>query len=572
MPGVSIRDLNGRIDIVSTSKLEKKLGQTIMSCYSQDIDDYFLNQLSSNGKIAIPTLQRFLELAQNYSSDLLEFYLESLGYEGVGGINTDTMIAQAALLDSLCFVYDSYKDEYTIATMNFELLYDFEVKYDMVKQVLTKNRQGIVKAYRVDIEYINSGKEFKFRVVNARDYDIDESKSDGDGSKRFYLIPYLIAVRLMWIIDKVLSNGNTLRITQDIESMGIEKTRLISKDYDTLSSMCDIPEAVKGLSPKFFPLKGFFYAPVVGASSTSSMLTKINIFDIDIVRIVTDKDYKKFNVYKRKNSLKELIEDSLIVNKLICIKNADLLDFTYLIDKLPRRNELISQDVGNLSESGISKYLHSLSEEELQEVCSIVEVSDEVPERMELFSNGRLLNIEDVSNIEELLKKGIVKLVLQKKDCKLSSVICTNNRGILSDIYGSDYVKKYEGFSVKFYSIWSWLKYKFNSGSSFNDTELKRELNKVGFPSDEEVLQEIKGIVGEDNSSKVLLDRCETDLMYYFAEKMGINPKMSNHGEGYSKVLLARTLTAYIDNDDNPVDYYRYIDKSKIIGGMIFSK
>lgn len=561
MAGKSLRDLKDRVDVVQSSQLEMRLNNTMIGKYIKVVDEYLLSSLKSNtGHMSIPTMQCFMDLAPDYKSELESLYIEKMGnvadYEQV---NVATMMAQAALFDSLCFVYDSTKDEYSLATMNFELLYNLDVEYDMLKQVIKKNHEGIVKAYRIDVEYNNSDEEFTFKAVNARDFDIDESKPDGSQDKRFYLVPYMFSVRFMKLMESLLNKNHTMRVHQSLS--GVEKVRFISKDKNVLASYCDIPEAVNRVTAKFFPLKGFFYAPVVGAPSTTAMVTNINIFDVFMIKKATVESFSKYGVHKVKSPIRDLIGDRLVANKLMQLKYTDEGDFACIINNLPNRAKYLSNDVDSISDVSITKYLHSLPEATLKKVYKMVGIEDELQRKLSCFAkSGRAMTPEEVTNIDETLKNHICCIIIQKKDCRLSSMVCTNNKSLLTKIYGDDYVKVYESFGVKFYYFLNWLYRSEGYAEGVNGISISNELSYLGLPN------------GVEDVEKVLSLRdivtFEDDLKAYFAERMGINLRRSNAPSSTDSVL-SRSVTAYIDENGKPVEYYKNIDKSKILSGII---
>lgn len=561
MAGKSLRDLKDRVDVVQSSQLEMRLNNTLIGKYIKVVDEYLLSNLrSSTGHMSIPSMQCFMELAPAYKGELESLYIEKMGnVSGYEQVNVATMMAQAALFDSLCFVYDSHKDEYSLATMNFELLYNLDVEYDMLKQVIKKNQEGIVKAYRIDVEYSNSDEEFTFKAVNARDFDIDESKPDTTQGKRFFLVPYMFSVRFMKLMESLLNKNHTMRIHQSLS--GVEKVRFISKDKEVLSAYCDVPEAVNRVAAKFFPLKGFFYAPVVGAPSTTAMVTNINMFDVSMIKKATLESFSKYGVHKVKNPVSDLIGERLVANKLMQLKYTDEGDFAYIINSLPNRAKYLSSDVDSITDMSITKYLHSLPESTLKKVYKMVGVDEELKRKLSCFANsGRAMTEDEIANIDETLKNHICCIIIQKKDCRLSSMICTNNKSLLKQIYGEDYVKVYESFGVKFYSFVNWLNQAEGYAEGINGVSISDELSYLGLPSDVEDIKKVLSLRG--------IVTFEDDLKAYFAERMGINLRRSNAPSSTDSVL-SRSVTAYVDENGKPVEYYKNIDKSKILSGII---
>lgn len=558
----TLKELKDNISVVKATQLELRMNTTIINGYSGEIMNYVLSKITStNGHIGMPTLHFFLDTFSDVRAKYEEMYISKMqdqkGYEQV---DVDTMIAQGFLFDSLCFVFDSHKNTYSLATMNFELLYDLDIEYDMLKQVLTKNKQGFVKAYRIDVEYCNDGKEFTFKAVNPRDFDIDENKLDTQEGKRFFIVPYTYVMFYMKAVEALLKKGYTLRVHQSLS--GIEKIRLITTNQEILSKYCDMPEATKGLTAKFFPLKGFFYAPSIGAPSTSAMVTNINLFDTTVIKNSLPNDFKTYNITKPSDAVGDMIAEGLIVNKLMTLKAEDIGDFYYIIENLPAKR-YFAADAENISDGDIAKYLHSLSDFSKKRVYSMLGIEKELARRRAIIGNGRQMTAKEINDIENTFKNGICRVIIQKKDCRLSAVMGTNNKVILQKIYGNPL--KYESFAHRFYILLNWLS---DEGSNLSDGSIDDELKYLGLGYGSEGIKAVNAYLSSDRGT---VD--EENLKGALADIIGVSLKRSNAQVSTNKVstnVLVRTLTARLDENHNPVDYYKYIDKSKIIGGMIF--
>ena len=558
----TLKELKDNISVVKATQLELRMNTTIINGYSGEIMNYVLSKITStNGHIGMPTLHFFLDTFSDVRAKYEEMYISKMqGQKGYEQVDVDTMVAQGFLFDSLCFVFDSQKNTYSLATMNFELLYDLDIEYDMLKQVATKNKQGFVKAYRIDVEYCNDDKEFTFKAVNPRDFDIDENKLDTQEGKRFFIVPYTYVMFYMKAVEALLKKGYTLRVHQSLS--GIEKIRLITTNQEILSKYCDVPEATKGLTAKFFPLKGFFYAPSLGAPSTSAMVTNINLFDTTVIKNSLPNDFKTYNITKPSDAVGDMIAEGLIINKLMTLKAEDLGDFYYIIENLPAKR-YFAADAENISDGDIAKYLHSLSDFSKKRVYSMLGIEKELARRRAIIGNGRQMTAKEINDIENTFKNGICRVIIQKKDCRLSAVMGTNNKVILQKIYGNPL--KYESFAHRFYILLNWLS---DEGSNLSDDSIDDELKYLGLGYGSEGIKAVNAYLSTDRN-----DIDEENLKGALADIIGVSLKRSNAQVSTNKVstnVLVRTLTARLDENHNPVDYYKYIDKSKIIGGMIF--
>ena len=111
----------------------------------------------------------------------------------------------------------------------------------------------------------------------------------------------------------------------------------------------------------------------------------------------------------------------------------------------------------------------------------------------------------------------------------------------------------------------NWLS---DEGSNLSDDSIDDELKYLGLGYGSEGIKAVNAYLSSDRGT---VD--EENLKGALADILGVSLKRSNAQVSTNKVstnVLVRTLTARLDENHNPVDYYKYIDKSKIIGGMIF--
>lgn len=546
------KDLKDTIVKVSATNLENRLGYTIQGKYVKEIDNQIINDFKQGGGVLnIYTLQYFLSHFKGFKEELHDTYLEIMGDAMAGeGLDFSTIYSQGALLDGLCFVYDSQKGSMVLATMNLSLLYDLDVEFDMVKQISKKNKENLVKAYRIDIEYLDSEKEFTFKAVNARDFDIDDPKKDSDETKRFFIIPYLSVLRVMMLIQNLLYKGNLLYIKQIVG--GVEKNRVITCNKEVLGNYCDDAEIVKGVEPRFFPLKGYFYAPVLGAPSTSAMVTNINIMDIQTMSVISPADVPKLGIKKPENVLRNNLAESLAINTLLNLAKNEPEKFDAFIQKV-NNNENVNHE--NASAGSIHRVLANVNNTE--SLYKAMGISGEIDRRYAVFQGGSKVvpkqgNNYNKEDIAKALESGVCKFIIQKKDCRLSSIMGTNNKEILKKFYGDDYYGKYESFAGRYYGF---MKEAESTG------DVRGALSKYGFPCTDELIQK-------------LLDKDKEKWEAILAEASGINlerSKSARDSAAKENNIMLRTLDAYKDPVTGTVyEYYKYLDVAKIVNMVVY--
>lgn len=530
---------------VRSTNLEQNLGRTILGEYGPQIDNIILRDFQSQGEnVAVPTLGFLLEELDGLQQKLVDMYNGYMGlYDGVQNIPDTVKISQGALLDGLCFGYDVEKDDFALYTMNFNLLNIMgNTGIDMGKQCIEKNIKGEVKGYRIDVEYSVNSDSFNFKAVNHR-------KVISDSEKDVILIPYIVVLRMMKIIESFLSGGSVLKAVQLIGSS--EKTRCITKNTKVLELFSDSPEAIKNVGSSFFPLRGFFYAPVVGAPSTTSMVTNINIFNLSELRVLSKvNQIKQMGVEKAENPVRSIIIDNVISSSLLKLSVDNPSKLSEIMEMLPESKLWKRLDYfdGNLNGAMVTKYLHSIEKKDIEEVLNIVPGAREEVERKEKVFSGSAKKLENFDNLREVLKNHICRFIIRKKDCSLSSCVCTNSSKILREIYGKDYFKKYEGFGVRIYEVME----EYNCGR-----DLKESLVDNGFELSNGYVECIRNIL----ESSIHTDKIKKEI----AELLGYKTRSSS---SVGNNIMVRTLSAYI-TENGVEDYYRYVDEDKIIDAII---
>ena len=540
---MATKSITGRV--VST-QLEQSLSKTIVSDYVRSVDSNYMSLLQGRGdNIMLPSLDYFMgTIAPESFSRFVDLYNRYMGLEdGVDVIPDEVKAVQGALLDGLCFGYDVADDTFALYTMNFDLLNnELGVSRDMASMCIKSNIVGHYKAYRIDVEYDLGPDAFSFKAVNHRKILDNES---------VILLPYVACVRLMKMLEGFLNSGSVLRVKQDIG--GSEKIRYITKNMDVLSRYCDTPEAVRGLEPSYFPLRAFFYAPVIGAPSTTAMVTNVSLFNLCEVRKIRLEKVSSLGIVRPTDPVRMLIEDRSFANRVYAMAVGNSFAFSDLIPRLPRGAEFFG-DVNSVSYKTLSSYLHGLSTAERKSALEVVpEVSEDISKLSWILSGGivKVIDPSRYNELAEILRKHVCRFIIRKKDCSLSSILGTNNRAILAGVYGDDYFSKYEGFGVRF-------------NEAFREVELgksiKSALEGVGFTVSVEVCNQIDGLY--EKAGRVI----SNDFRSESAKLLGYKTKAQRSPD--TGTVLLRTLNAVI-TEKGVEEYYKNLDLGKIVNAII---
>lgn len=578
----NLKDLNDQITSVKSTQLEKRIGETIMGTYTREMDAFYKRQIASKlGTVSIPSLQLFDTMANGLREQLIDLYNRQMnGVKGFESVSDDIKFAQGALMDGLCYVYNMKDNSVSIGTMNFDILWDLDVEFDFRKQIMEKNLKGVIKAYRIDVEYINGDQEFTFKAVNARNYDIDDHKPDTDESKEFALVPYIAGVRLMKLCETILHSGKIMRVRQSNE--GAVKIRFLTEDLEVLKSYCDDPAAVSAVKSNYFPLKGFFYAPVVGAPSTTSMVSRVNLFDIDNIRAAGVEHIDAAGIKKPTNPIRDLIGDRYFVSAMLELKGKDPEGFVAMLKKLSYQGKLI-KNPEMVDAKELSAYLHGVTPAAVEKAYRLVGVTDKINHAMRYFEGkSRPMTEEELKNIQDTLKSYVCKFTIRKNDCSLGSVFATNCGSMLGALYGVYYFGTYESFGARFGKIEKFLKELFSAVNGDTDCSVGSEMwedaqeeihEYMKLPFDDEIFEDLVEKAKEYEADGE--DAYVRHMKALFANLCGVDLKRS---EAASKAaaenkdngtFMCRSISAYVDEHGKVVDYYKNLSISKIVSATI---
>lgn len=537
------------LEKLKATELEKTLKGTIYSKHRKVMDDYIMGNLQKEGSnFSIPIVQALIESGSTLEKKLLNLYHEKTAFCDTSDISDEMKLLQASAFDSLVVGVNVEKDgEIAIYTANVNTIFstDVESKFTLEKTV-ELNRQGIVNAVRIDIEY-TSEEGFTFKQVslnkntNLKVVDLDT------GEGRFLLVPYIAFQRAMVFFKSMMDDKRILEVTQD---KGGNKVRYITTRLDTLAKFSDSKGFVEGLKPSYFPLKGFFYAPVLGAPSTTIGKTRVDLISISEVRSVTNPKVEKAN-----GSLSSMVMLATIQSELSSIKSSDDERYHSIVMKLPNIRKYIT-DVDSCipGVNVVMSYIRSLDSKGYEEVVSVLNsnISGIIARSDALIGNITGYRKEDISkysaySLKELLKSRIVKFVIRKKNCEYSTIVGTNNTRLLEMMYGKDYFSKYESLGSKLYMLEDMI----DGGSSIKDA-----LIYCMGESNPDLEAQVISIMGINDPTSSTHER----LANLFGENTG---KKSIRSSASSDVILVRKCFAYL-SDEGSVDFYRYLDMSKV--------
>lgn len=228
-----------------------------------------------------------------------------------------------------------------------------------------------------------------------------------------------------------------------------DKVRNVTLNKDVLASIYGEERAsyLCSFSPRIYNRQ--FYVPSLGASKYTSGVTNLRVEEIDEVKKVglNDIDLSEINLdYSMVNDhyLERLskIPDKKVVDiaesfGLDCL-NAPLDDLRERLKNVP--NEMYARDIWEV----MKKY------------PKVFNTAGYIKKPSKFGSNYTRINIPNsTEELQLLLNKGVFKLLINKRDGSLSTIIGTNDKTILSSMLGDNYRAKYESEGVRLrYAKW----------------------------------------------------------------------------------------------------------------------
>ena len=552
------------IEEVSTTELEDRFSSCILSELGGWVGQRILDNLNK-GKMIVPTIDLLIYNHPDVKQKLLALYDTIMaGMPEIDSVSEITKLQQAALFDSLIFIYDTEAPagkKHALYTLNLRLLGKLNnYNIDILKAVMKKNVEGYVKAFRIDIEYINGNNTFSFTAVKALKPIIKAIKDDDKTQKKtVYLLPYIGVKRLMELVETKMLGGSILYIEQDIG--GMTKGRCVTYNKRVLKQYCDVPEAIDDVTPKFFPLTGKAYLPVVGAPSYTAMITKIDMLSITGFSVITkSSELKKHGVERQTDPMKSFIGDPLVQNKLLSLKgqvvSGNAKAEETLKDYILKMPSNVSKPtrIEELTPTKISSYLHSLKSVDVDKIYTLLDLDKDIANRAALFGNMRIATDAELQDIEALANNYLCRFICQNKDTSLSVTVGTNNDNILKKIYGDDYKKTFASFASKLSRYHK---------SIANGLSVEDSLKAAGLKYDQNTIQSINGYAGN-------IDRVEKVI----AEANGVSLTASRHATQLAKDdkdrLMVKGIHGYVSSDGKVEGFYQFLTISKIIKVYIF--
>lgn len=357
----------------------------------------------------------------------------------------------------------------------------------------------------------------------------------------FVIVPFDAVNEAMSILNAVLQE-RVLRITQG------DKVRVVTKNIQVLTSIYGAARAQYLISqvPDARVLR--FYIPSLGASIYTSGITNIHLEAIDSIEIVGS-----------------LAEIDLSEIKLDYSQAKDF--FLATLKKLP------AKDIHIIAEELSTQQYNATAKDSKKEITEIVdclydrEVYDFMKAHPQYFNIGLYKNLpskfgdkyEDVAvpnsieDLRALLNTGVYKVLVNNRTGSMSTIIGSNDTKCLEKIYGKKYFRNYESEGNRLRALKNEVTKRFSDG--LTDDKLIKVCDKYG-------LRHLANEVGGFDSNTKLYPANEL-LKVIRLYEADVEQRKTVIKQPH--LVVVRSCESKLDNEGNPVAFYKNIDLKSVI-------
>lgn len=272
-----------------------------------------------------------------------------------------------------------------------------------------------------------------------------------------------------------------------------DKVRDVTLNHEVLASIYgERANMLSSFIPDVYTQR--FYVASVGASKYTLGVTNIKLAEIDEIKPVSlaDIDLSEIN-----------LDYSMVYDH-----------FKERVDKIPENKlGIIAEDFGldclNAPSDDIRLRLKDVCLELypkdiwdiMKKYPRVFATSSYMKKKSKYGDNyTRVEKPKSVSELVDLLKSGVYKIVITKRNGTFSTIIGTNNEKCLQRILGADYIAKYESLGVRL----RYAKHLFDSGKSLGEVRKLSGLQELG-TSGIDLATELNERLGEIEMKKTVV-------------------------------------------------------------------
>lgn len=398
-----------------------------------------VNKISDEDRTKIYTIPTFATLC-NGDNSIYEAYQNSYKFRfptsgQYGELSEEQVAHQGMAVDTPFFAMNLTTGDFSLYSGNPEHLalfkggdkFDATKNYEMLKE-------GIVNAMRLDVKYTNVRGSYDVKSVRLTNAKSGDRRLHIDN---FIFVPITIIDRLILMLTTFMRKGRVVKIVSD--EYGTLKENFVSVNPKVLKEYNGHGNPLEFID---FRYVGRVYVPVVGAPIYSTGLTRIDVSKLDEVTVTRKID---LDLEPADNSMRNLVEDEIFSKYLEAIfmpqYESTKKDFWDLLILL---GSIVPYDANRY---GYLRAIRDLEGEARKALWSklpknFIQYSEQIGTIFKGYQpyTGSI----EHSVLKRLFREGVYKVVMMKADGSFSSMIITNNVGILKKAYGADYQQRLE--------------------------------------------------------------------------------------------------------------------------------
>ena len=361
----------------------------------------------------------------------------------------------------------------------------------------------------------------------------------------FIIVPFLSVNEAMSTLTRVLSKY-VLKIVQG------DKIRYVTKNEDVLASIYGAERAKYLVSHIPDPRTMRFYVPSIGASIYSAGLTNIRLDAVDSISYVSslaEIDLSEITLdFSQAKDYFAFVVNSMDSNG-VAIVASDIVIPSYNVTVAEAKREIIE-----VSERMYNREVYDFmkSHSDLFNIEEYKKLPSKYGNKYEVLQTPTSVEV-----LRGMLEHGIYKVLLTSRKGSLSTVICTNDHKSLSKFYGKRYTKYYESEGNRLREMRYYIL--INKPNLIAPDDLKSTCSMFNLDYIYDMGIKMTGSTDVDRGMCVkayilqCIDSCLNDI------KDVTTVVRQPH------LVTVRSLEARIDEEGNPVGYYKYIDLKSIV-------
>ena len=428
--------------MIKFSPLNKELN--LFNRYTVDIVEFIASHVNKE-QFVLPTLYTFLREFKCFRDKLIENYNLNYGdLKGFEGVSDDVKIYQSAMDEGMIFALNLNSKKLglyssRLRTLNF---IDKENKFNKDKTV-EKNLEGVVHCMRLDVSYVGD---------DETEVEIKNTSRDKITPETHVLIPYNVINSMERFFQVNFKRGRVVKVSQNLD--GVLKERYLTENPSILANHNENWEVVASES-WYFSGVGALYAPVLGAPSNTSGLSRVDLVNIDKLQVVKGTE----NLTEiAKGSAESLYAPQIFSWILHSLMDKDedkalrFLGVLYSMSSIKSKYPELKTDTLKEFAGKILSAIRLLTDDELEQIKAVFSLVylDRLDFYTNIFNKYKHIDIpKSLDDLELLLKSGGYKVTVITSGSKLSVIYCTKDEDLLIKVYGEDYETKFASIGTR---------------------------------------------------------------------------------------------------------------------------